>query len=130
MTLDPRSVLLIVLDSCRYDTFAAGDLPVMRSVGALHRAQAPSYFTYGSHAAMFVGFTPGLAELREPILNPKFGKLFKLVGAGFPGKGSEPFELHGRSIIEGFRRRGYATLGTGAVGWFDTATPTGKLLTA
>ena len=50
-----RDVLLVSLDSCRYDTFEAsyhdGALPQLSSVGPLHEALAPSYFTYGSHAA-------------------------------------------------------------------------------
>ena len=53
-----ESVLFITLDSCRYDTLASARVPNIRSVGPLHKAEAPSYFTYGSHSAMFAGFTP------------------------------------------------------------------------
>ena len=123
-----ESVLFITLDSCRYDTLASARAPNIRSVGPLHKAEAPSYFTYGSHSAMFAGFTPGLARLEQPILNPKFGKLFKLVGAGFPGKGTEAYELDGRTIVEGFTRLGFKTIGTGAVGWFNPDVPTGRHL--
>ena len=123
-----ESVLFITLDSCRYDTLGSARVPNIRSVGPLHKAEAPSYFTYGSHSAMFAGFTPGLARLQQPILNPKFGKLFKLVGAGFPGKGTEAYELDGRTIVEGFTRRGFKTIGTGAVGWFNPDVPTGRHL--
>jgi hypothetical protein len=89
---------------------------------------APASFTYGSHAAMFVGFTPGVAARAEPYLNPKYGKVFKVVGAGFPGKGHEFVTLTGRSIVEGFRRKGFLTVGSGAVGWFDPDSDTGRLL--
>jgi hypothetical protein len=89
---------------------------------------APAYFTYGSHCAMFVGFTPGIARCAEPFLNPKFGKVFKIAGAGFPRKGHEQFVLTGRTIIDGFKAKGYRTIGAGAVGWFDPATPTGRHL--
>jgi hypothetical protein len=130
MKLDNRSILFLVVDSCRYDTFIEADLPNLRKLGTIHRAQAPSYFTFASHAAMFVGFTPGLAEVRKPLINPKCGKIFKIHGAGWPTKGGEGFVLQGRSIMEGFKRLGYAVLGTGAVGWFDTRTPTGKVLTS
>lgn len=122
------SILFITLDSCRYDTFVAADTPHLKAVGELHRAMAPSHFTYGSHAAMFVGFTPGIAERREPFVNPKFGKLFKLVGGGFPGKGTEWIALQGRSIIDGLKQRGYRAIGSGAAGWFDPSTATGQLL--
>ena len=128
MPIDPSSVLFVTLDSCRYDTFAGANLPAMRKVGPLHRAQAPSYFTFGSHAAMFVGFTPGVASIAAPLLNPKFGKIFKLAGAAFPGKGGEGFTLEGRNIIEGFKRSGYVALGSGAVAWFDPGTPAAQLL--
>ena len=128
MQADPGSVLFITLDSCRYDTFAAAEVPHMRRIGPLHRAQAPSYFTFASHAAMFTGFTPGMATVRAPLINPKFGKIFKLAGAGFPGVAGEGFVLEGRNIIEGFKKLGYFAIGSGGVGWFDPATPTAQYL--
>jgi hypothetical protein len=123
-----QSVLLLTLDSCRYDTFAAANVPHLKSLGPVHRAMAPSYFTYGSHAAMFVGFTPGIAEERRPFLNPKYGKIFKITGVGFPGKGHEHFALEGRNIVDGFKRKGFRAIGSGAVGWFDPETETGRIL--
>lgn len=126
---DPRSILFITLDSCRYDTFVTADAPNLKAVGELHRAMAPGNFTYGSHAAMFVGFTPGIAERTEAYINPKFGKIFKITGGGFPGKGTEFMTLTGRNIVDGLKRKGYLTLGSGAVGWFDPKTETGQHLT-
>ena len=88
-----KDVLFISLDSCRYDTFAAvygaGLLPQISAVGPLHRAMAPSYFTYGSHAAFWMGFTPGVIGSVEPWLNPKAGKLFRMAFAGHAGKDGE-----------------------------------------
>ena len=55
--LHPDSVLLITLDSCRYDSFRRSTTPAMDRVGPLHRAMAPSHFTFGSHSAIFKGFT-------------------------------------------------------------------------
>src|SRR5436305_10436500 len=128
MEIDSSSVLLVTLDSCRYDTFAGASVPALRKVGPLHQAQAPSHFTFGSHAAMFAGFTPGVASVAAPLINPKLGKIFKLVGPAFPGKGGEGFTLEGKNIIEGFKRLGYLTLGSGAVSWFDPDTPAAQLL--
>ena len=128
MEVDPRSVLFVTLDSCRYDTFAGANVPALQAVGPLHKAQAPSHFTFGSHAAMFAGFTPGVASVAAPLINPKFGKIFKLTGAAFPGKGGEGFTLEGRNILEGFKRLGYRSLGSGAVRWFDPGTPAAQLL--
>lgn len=124
-----KSVLFITLDSCRYDTFKSADIPNMKRLGILYRAMAPGNFTYGSHAAMFVGFTPGVAGVRQSFVNPKYGKIFKLAGAGFPAKGTEHFTLVGGSIVEGFSKKGYLTIGSGAVGWFNPDTLTGRHLT-
>jgi hypothetical protein len=128
MSIHASSVLFITLDSCRYDTFDAAHAPNLRGVGPLHKAAAPSYFTFGSHAAMFVGFTPGVALARQKFLNPKYGKLFRLANAGSPGKRPGLFELTGPNIVAGFSRLGYATIGTGAVPWFDPESETGQVL--
>ena len=58
------------------------------------------------------------------------GQVVSAGHAGWPGKEREEFQLQGPSIIEGFRRQGYRTVGSGAVGWFDPATETGRCLTA
>ena len=130
--VDPASVLFISLDSCRYDSALAlhrrDALPTFTRVGPLHCAQAPSHFTYGSHAAFWVGFTPGIAASAEPWLNPKLGKLFRMAYAGSSGRDADGFQLTGANIVEGFRRLGYATIGTGAVDWFDPSTETGAQL--
>jgi hypothetical protein len=125
----PESVLFITLDSCRFDTFADADLPNIKAIGPLHRAQAPCHFTYGSHMAMFVGFTPGDCTRMEPFVNPKFGKIFRMMGNADHSHGEDYFRLPGRNIIDGFKRIGYRTLGTGAMGWFNTDKETSRYLT-
>ena len=128
LTVTPNSVLFVTLDSCRFDSFQSAHAPALKAVGPLRSAQAPSYFTYGSHSAMFVGFTPGATLDAEPLLNPKYSKLFKLAGAGFPSKGEEGYVLEGTDIVEGFRNLGFATMGVAAMGWFDPDVPTGRHL--
>lgn len=123
-----KSVLFITLDSCRFDTFESADVPHLKGVGTLYKAMAPATFTYASHCAMFVGFTPGVAERAEPFINPKFGKIFKMVGSTLPAKGTEHITLEGKNIIDGFARRGYRTIGSGAMGWFNPDTQTGQML--
>lgn len=128
--LQPReSVLFITLDSCRYDTFAAADLPHLKKVGPLHRAQAPSHFTFGSHMAMFVGLTPGDCRRMESYVNPKYGKIFRMMGGADHSHGEDYFNLPGRNIVDGFKQLGYLTLGTGAMGWFNTDMETSRYLT-
>jgi hypothetical protein len=122
----PQSVLFITLDSCRFDTFESARVPSFKSIGPLHKALAPATFTYASHMAMFVGFTPGIPTRPEPYVNPKFGKIFKMTGIGHPGKGTEYMQLQGRNIIDGLKRKGYLAIGSGAVPWFNPATETSK----
>jgi hypothetical protein len=126
--VNPESVLFITLDSCRHDTFEAADAPNLKACGPVHRAQAPAHFTYGSHAAMFVGFTPGVAEQTRPFLNPKYARLFRLRHAGHSGFGQAGFVVDGDNIVDGFRRAGYATLGVAAMGWFNPETSISRVL--
>ncbi len=132
--MEVSDVLLLSLDSCRYDTFALahsrGSIPNLASIAPLHKAMAPSYFTYGSHAAIWMGFTPGISDSCEPWLNPKAGKLFRMAYAGSSGQDDDGFQLQGANIIQGFRKLGYKTIGSGAVDWFDPSTQTGEVLGA
>src|ERR1019366_7605047 len=100
----------------------------MKAIGPLYRAMAPANFTFGSHAAIFVGFTPGVPEVAMPFVNPKFAKIFKMEEGGFAGHSPSFISLEGRNIIDGFRRKGFATFGSGAVGWFNPETATGAVL--
>ena len=48
--------------------------------------------------------------------------------SGHVGSGLDGFALQGANLIDGFRRLGYATIGSGAVDWFDPSTQTGAVL--
>ena len=126
-------VLFISLDSCRYDTFysswRASCLPNISSVGPVHKAQSPSYFTYGSHSSFWMGFTPGVACSNQPWLNPKAGKLFRMSYSGHVHSDQDDsFFLQGSNIVDGFRKLGYRTIGSGAVDWFNPSSDTGRIL--
>jgi len=120
----------VTLDSCRYDTFVSARTPNLGSVGMLNRAIAPGNFTYSSHSAMFMGFTPGMADRQEPFLNPKYGKIFKMASPAFSAGDDRHFaHLEGRNVVDGLRRAGCVAVGTGAVSWFDPKAPTSQTLT-
>ncbi len=125
-----ESVLLVTLDSCRFDTAERAPTPTLDSIGPRHRAMSPAHFTLASHAAMWVGTTPGIPGLGQPVLDPKYGRLFRLETTSVRATERDVFALEGATIIEGFRRAGYLTLGTAAVDWFDPATPAGARLSA
>src|SRR5258708_12463051 len=98
------SYLLVTLDSCRFDTFESADVPNLKKVGRLWKAEAPAHFTYASHQAMFAGFTPGVASERIPFVNPKFAKVFKLISGKIKPKGNEHIQLTGKTILTVFRK--------------------------
>ena len=109
------SILFITLDSCRYDAFVEARAPNLKSLAPLCRAQSPSHFTYGAHAAFFMGFTPGDASRQEAYVNPKYGKIFRMEGGGHPGLAPPLVTLSGHNIIDGLKKIGYRAIGTGAV---------------
>jgi len=131
MTFSPQhsdSVLFVTLDSCRLDTFLRSATPNFDRVAPCHSAWAPSHFTFGSHAAMFVGFTPSVREPR-PHLNAKMARIFRLDRAGHAGHAAPAFTVTGRNIVAGFRDAGHHTVGTAAMAWFDPETaPSASLI--
>jgi hypothetical protein len=126
--LDPRSVLLMTLDSCRYDTFASANVPNLRRIGELHKAMAPGNFTYASHSAMFVGFTPGDFHHPSPYINPQRGRIFYMRRGPLKKPRPDYLALEGRNIIDGFKKRGFLTVGSGAMGWFNPERETSQPL--
>jgi hypothetical protein len=115
----PTSILFVTLDSCRYDTYEAARTPNLDAVGEVQKANAPGSFTYASHCAMFMGFTPGDASRREPFVNPKWSKILRMKGGGSGGE-VEPFvQLEGRNVIDGLKNIGYLAIGTGSMTWFN-----------
>ena len=129
MKVHSSSILFITIDSCRYDTFEQVKPENMLKIGPLHRAYAPGNFTYASHAAMFMGFTPGDPLQRNAIVNPKFGKLFRMQFGGFETGVDDCLLLEGRNVIDGLKSAGWKTLGTSSMGWFDPGLKTGRVLT-
>lgn len=130
--MNSEDVLFITLDSCRYDTFKTmydqNLLPNISKIGQLFKATSPSHFTYGSHSCFWMGFTPGIADSKKPYLNPKFAKIFRMTHKGLAANDRDLYALEGKNIIDGFKNKGYFTIGTGAVEWFNPETETGSVL--
>ena len=117
---DPFNFLVIVVDSCRWDTF---QLAVTRNIDEhfdVVRAGAMGTFTYPAHMAMFQGFFPTAAGDR-----PIYNRFEKSVYRWFY-KSQRPClsELDGDgSIPNVLRKKGYGTVAVGGVGWFNKRTP-------
>ncbi len=111
--------LLITLDSCRYDAYCDAQTPVLDSFGRSLPAQSPATYTYAAHQSFFVGILPNASE-PLPYYNRFRRQLIGLVGVGEePIKKSTYFTVvSDRDAVDGLRRAGFATVGTGAMNWF------------
>src|SRR2546430_6961822 len=77
-----------------------------------------------------MGLPRVVAGGREPYVNRSHGKICRMDGGGHPGAAPPLVTLSGHNIIDGLKKIGYRTIGTGAVNWFNPARPTGRLLSA
>jgi hypothetical protein len=126
-TLDNYNVLLVTMDSCRFDSAARAHTPVLDELGPLRRAITPGTFTLPAHMAFFSGYLPNVIEwpLADYYSRQKF-QLWRLSRAKEKPRDTYGFLLEGDTILEGFRNAGYGTVGAGGVRWFLTKTLTGQ----
>jgi hypothetical protein len=118
-------IIFITLDCCRFDTTQLADIPFMRSLGEIRRAQSYGTYTLPSHISCFVGYLPNVIE--EPLAeyySRTVLQLWRLKTARVKDPKYIAIPLEGDNIFEGYKKKGYFCLGTGGVRWFRS-----KLLT-
>ena len=111
--------LFITMDSCRYDAYRDAQTPTLDSFGPWLPAQSPASYTYAAHHSFFAGILPNASE-PVPYYNRFTRQLIGLVEVGEePVKKSTYFTVvSDRDAIDGMRRAGFQTIGTGAMNWF------------
>lgn len=124
-SLDSRSVLLVTLDSCRYDTARDARLFALSSLGPLQRAESPGTYTLAAHAALFNGFLPRPVDGFFEVAGRRTSVIWRSKAAR-PGAHSG-IEFSGPTIMEHYSRRGFRVLGAGGVTFFDPSTPCNAL---
>ncbi len=121
-------ILWITLDTLRYDVaaseWAPGGTPFLRDVipEGWEPRHTPASFTYAAHAAFFAGFLP------TPI-GP--GPHLRQYALAFPGSetiGPETAVFDTPDVPAGLRVAGYHTACIGGTGFFNRATPLGRVL--
>jgi membrane-anchored protein YejM (alkaline phosphatase superfamily) len=110
------NVLLITLDSCRYDTAKKAHTPFLSSIASLKRAETHGSYTLPAHVSIFTGMLPVLLDGYQEYLpgvkqiwrsrNAK--KIRKSVGVLFDGK----------NIIDYYASHAYQVIGAGGVSFF------------
>lgn len=124
-----RNILLITLDSLRYDVaraaHAAGATPNLTALlppDGWEARHAPGSFTYPSHHAIFAGFLPkparpGTPESRLFECRPPEGKSIR----------PSTYVIDGDNLIRGLADAGYHTVCIGGVDYFAGQTPLGSI---
>lgn len=122
--LDPcnYNVLLIVLDSCRYDTAEKANIPFLKSLGKLRRALTHADYTLPAHMALFEGRLPTVEELPFwPLYTDSIRQLWRVSPQNFfetKPKSEIALSLTGDNIIEGYSKLGYFTMGVASLNYF------------
>jgi len=133
--MSEKNHILITLDSCRWDTFENARAPFLKS-GWYERCWTHATFTLPAHQAFFAGKLPHSYSGRKYFDTAASGGRPKRVKeqiwrlANPESHRPSHLVLEGKNIKDGFRRRGYVTIGTGAMNWFDPDKPATENLIA
>lgn len=124
--LADRSVILITLDSCRYDVAASAHTPNLERLGPLLRAESPGTYTLPAHAALFNGHLP------RPVSGPFILDGYSVdaiwrSSAARPSKRRSAIRFDGPTLMTHYVERGYRVLGAGGVTFFDASDPANHL---
>lgn len=131
-----HDILLITLDTLRFDVaqelWQSGRTPhlarVLPSTGWEER-HTPGNFTFAAHAAFFAGFLPTPAVPSVPG-SPKSERLFAIRFEGSETATERTCVFDAPDIVTGLAVRGYHTVCIGGVGFFNPASPLGRVLPA
>lgn len=120
--LRERDVILITLDSCRYDTAVHASTPNLDRLGPLHRAETAGTFTLPAHVAFFTGLTPALTEGKHILGGTPHDTVWRSAAAR-PSARRAAVPFTGRMLMDHYRRNGHRVLGAGGVTFFDPDEP-------
>jgi arylsulfatase A-like enzyme len=136
-----KNQILIVFDSLRWDIFKQSDAPFLKSLGRWKKAYTQGTYTLPAHMSFFIGKLPTTFDEEDyyDTVATRYSKkekrtyrntkqLWRLANPEAPRPSK--YTLEGENIISGFREKGYFTIGTGGVNWFNPDLPAGRILTA
>jgi hypothetical protein len=117
------SIVMLVYDSCRYDSAVKANTPNLDAHSKIYKAYAPATYTYPSHQSFFCGIFPSVLE-PSPYYNRFIKQLIVLRGAGDSIIEAEEGECtfivkkNAENIVLGLAKAGYYTVGSGGANWF------------
>ena len=117
------NILFVVLDALRYDVaqtqFLQGQLPHFQKylpATGWEKRYTPGSFTYPAHRAFFAGFLPTKIDLKRTP------RLFAAAFQGSESTTEQTFVFEENDIVSALRKRDYATVCIGGVGFFNKKT--------
>lgn len=120
------SVILVTLDSCRYDVAVRARTPNLDRLGPAIRAESPGTYTLPAHTALFNGFLP------QPVSGPfyiggnSYDMIWRSGSARSTGsRAAIPFE--GSTLMRHYGYKDYRVVGAGGVTFFDSSDPANSL---
>jgi arylsulfatase A-like enzyme len=133
-----KNQILIVFDSLRWDIFKKADVPFLKSLGKWRKAYSPGTYTLPAHISFFAGKLPHTFDKTDYYdsvavrynrkgQQVRFNQIWRLENPEAPRPAK--YSLDGKNIIEGFSKKGFFTIGTGAVNWFNPNLSGGRYLT-
>jgi hypothetical protein len=125
-----HDVVFLVLDTLRFDVadeeFRAGRLPTLSATvlgpDGWEARHTPGSFTFAAHQAFFAGFLP------TPASPGRHARLFATRFGGSETTTEDTVVFDTPDIVHGFASKGYRTVCIGGVGFFNPATPLGRVL--
>ncbi|MFD6096837.1 sulfatase-like hydrolase/transferase [Nocardiopsis flavescens] len=121
-----RNVILVTLDSCRYDVAVQAHTPNLDALGPLTRAESPGTYTLPAHAALFNGFLPRPLSGPFSINGHRWDMIWRS-GAARSTKHLAAVPFRGSTLMEHYERKGYQVIGAGGVTFFDSSDPANSL---
>lgn len=116
---DTNRLLLITLDSCRFDSAQQAKVPFLSEIADLKPAAAHGTFTLPAHVALFNGYFPLSTHDRS---SPSTLRLLPKAQRENQNINSARGTLEGQNWLEGLQRLGWKTVGAGGMRWFKSAT--------
>ncbi|WP_028648680.1 sulfatase-like hydrolase/transferase [Nocardiopsis sp. CNT312] len=121
-----RSVVLVTLDSCRYDIAVKAHTPNLDRLGPLARAESPGTYTLPAHAALFNGFLPRPVSEFLALNGDRVDAIWRSAAARAAKRHAAiPFE--GPTLMAHYSDKGYRVIGVGGVTFFDSTNPANSL---
>ncbi|PSK85952.1 sulfatase-like protein [Murinocardiopsis flavida] len=124
--LAERDVVLVTLDSCRYDVATRASLPHLSALGPLLEAETPGTYTFPAHSALFNGFLPQPVNAGFVLGHHRLGAVWRS-GAARPATRPAGVQFTGTTLMEHYADRGYRVIGAGGVTFFNPGEPGNSL---